>query len=105
MSVTDELDCYYEPLSPEDQILFDHQTRLEAGDHPDSVHGEPTSVSVHGEPTSVSVHGEPVEPPLAARKQYAATLKQIREAAASEGIPVLPNPLSGTLRKPNIRSP
>ena len=79
-------DCYYEPLSPEDQALFDYQVRIESGEFKE---GEIT-----------------VQPPTeAAREEYAAALKRIRRAAASEDIPVLPNPLSGTLHNPTARSP
>ena len=79
-------DCYYEPLSPEDQAIFDYQTLIETGEYKE---------------------GEiEVQPPTeAAHREYAATLKWIRQAAEDEGIPLLPNPLSGTLTHPNIRSP
>ena len=79
-------DCYYEPLSPEDQAIFDYRTLIETDEYKE---------------------GEiEVQPPTeAAHQEYAATLKWIRQAAAEEGIPLLPNPLSGTLTHPNIRSP
>ena len=81
-----EPDGYYEPLSPEDQALFDYWTRLESGEFEE---GEIT-----------------VQPPTeAAREEYAANLKRIRQAAAADGVPVLPNPLSGTLQDPTARSP
>ena len=79
-------DCYYEPLSPEDQALFDYQVRLESGEFKE---GEIT-----------------VQPPTeAAREEYAAALKRICQSAASEDVPVLPNLLSGTLHNPTARSP
>ena len=79
-------DCYYEPLSPEDQAIFDYQTLIETDEYKE---------------------GEiEVQPPTeAAHQEYEATLKWIRQAAAEEGIPLLPNPLSGTLTHPYIRSP
>ena len=81
-----ETDFYYEPLSPEDQALFDYQTRLESGEFKE---GELT-----------------LKPPsAAARKHYAVNLEAMRRAAASEGVPLLPNPLSGTLRNPTARGP
>ena len=39
------------------------------------------------------------------RQEYEATLKWMRKVAAEEGVPLLPNPLSGTLEHPNARSP
>ena len=82
----DDLDCYYEPLTPEDQAIFNYNSLIESGEFEE---GEITFVP----------------PSEAAHRDYAIALKQIREAAASEGIPLLPNPLAGTLRHPNIRSP
>ena len=93
LNTHDSPDCYYEPLSPEDQALFDYQVRLESGEFKE---GDFTG----------SVRDELVEPPIEdARKEYAAALKRIRQAAASEGVPVLPNPLAGTLHNPTARSP
>ena len=82
----DDLDCYYEPLTPEDQAIFNYNSLIESGEFEE---GEITFVP----------------PSEAAHRDYAIALKQIREAAEAEGIPLLPNPLAGTLRKPNIRSP
>ena len=84
--IFDDLDCYYEPLSPEDQAIFNYNSLIESGEFEE---GEITFVP----------------PSETARRDYAIALKQIREAAVSAGIPLLPNPLAGTLRKPNIRSP
>ena len=79
-------DCYYEPLTPEDQAIFDYNSLIESGEYEE---GEIT-----------------IQPPTEeARRNYAIALREIKEAAASEGIPLLPNPLAGTLRHPNIRSP
>ncbi len=83
---TDDLDCYYEPLTPEDQAIFNYNSLIESGEFEE---GEITFVP----------------PSEAARRDYAIALKQIKKAAASEGVPLLPNPLAGTLRKPSIRSP
>ena len=82
----DDLDCYYEPLTPEDQAIFNYQSLMESGEFEE---GEVTFVP----------------PSEAAHRDYAIALKQIKEAAESEGIPLLPNPLAGTLRRPTIRSP
>ena len=82
----DDLDCYYEPLTPEDQAIFNYNSLIESGEFEE---GEITFVP----------------PSEAAHRDYAIALKQIKEAAAYEGIPLLPNPLAGTLRRPAIRSP
>jgi len=82
----DDLDCYYEPLTPEEQAIFNYNSLIESGEFEE---GEITFVP----------------PSEAAHHDYAIALKQIREAAASECIPLLPNPLAGTLRRPAIRSP
>ena len=87
MSVlADDLDCYYEPLTPEDQAIFNYNSLIESGEFEE---GEITFVP----------------PSEAAHRDYAIALKQIREAAEAEGVPLLPNPLAGTLRHPTIRSP
>ena len=82
----DDLDCYYEPLTPEDQAIFNYNSLIESGDFEE---GEVIFVP----------------PSEAAHRDYAIALKQVKEAAASEGIPLLPNPLAGTLKMPTIRSP
>ena len=82
------VDYYFEPLNPEEQALFDYETRLESGNFP------------RGE-----VPKEPPPPPPSAYAEYSDTLRRIKDAAAREGVPVLPNPLSGTFRRPAIRSP
>ena len=81
-----DLDCYYEPLTPEDQAIFNYNSLIESGEFEE---GEITFVP----------------PSEAAHRDYAIALKQIKEAAEAEGIPLLPNPLAGTLRRPAIRSP
>ena len=81
-----EQDGYYEPLSPEDQALFDYHTKIESGDYQED-----------------EIQPRPVTE--ADRLGYQAMLKWIHETAAAEGVPVLPNPLSGTLKHPNARSP
>ena len=90
MSVTpdpdDTPDCYYEPLTPEDQAIFDYQSLIDSGEFDE---GE------------ISI----TPPSEEARRDYAIALREIKEAAEAEGIPLLPNPLAGTLRHPNIRSP
>ena len=82
----DDLDCYYEPLTPEDQAIFNYNSLIESGEFEE---GEITFVP----------------PSEAAHRDYAIALKQIKEAAEAEGVPLLPNPLAGTLRHPTIRSP
>ena len=82
----DDLDCYYEPLTPEDQAIFNYNSLIESGEFEE---GEVTFVP----------------PSDAAHRDYAIALKQIKEAAETEGVPLLPNPLAGTLHHPNIRSP
>ncbi len=82
----DDLDCYYEPLTPEDQAIFNYNSLIESGEFEES---EITFVP----------------PSEAAHHDYAIALKQIKEASESEGIPLLPNPLAGTLKMPTIRSP
>ena len=84
--IDDDLDCYYEPLTPEDQAIFNYNSLIESGEFEE---GEITFVP----------------PSEAAHRDYAIALREIKEAAEAEGIPLLPNPLAGTLRKPNIRSP
>ncbi len=86
LTTQDSPDCYYEPLNPEDQALFDYQTLIDSGEYKE---GE-----IEIQPPSEATHQE-----------YAATLKWMRQAAAAEGIPLLPNPLSGTFKHPNARSP
>ena len=81
-----EQDGYYEPLNPEDQALFDYHTKIESGDYEE---GE--------------IQPRPVTE--ADRLGYQAMLKWIQETAAAEGVPVLPNPLSGTFKHPKARSP
>ena len=95
-----DLDCYYEPLNPHDQAIFDYELRLESGDLPGSVRPELVE-----EPAPGSIGG-PVEPPSPqAWRDYELALAHLKELAASEGVPLLPNPLSGTLKLPTIRSP
>ena len=81
-----EQDGYYEPLNPEDQALFDYHTKIESGDYQED-----------------EIQPRPVTE--ADRLGYQAMLKWIQETAQAEGVPVLPNPLSGTLKHPNARSP
>ena len=82
------IDYYFEPLNPEEQALFDYEARLESGDYP------------KGE-----VPKEPPPPPPSAYAEYSDALRRIKDAAAREGVPVLPNPLAGKLHAVKIRSP
>ena len=79
-------DFYYEPLTPEDQSLFDYYDLIESGNYKE---GE--------------IQPRPVTETT--RLGYEATLKWMRESAAAEGVPLVPNPLSGTFTQPNARSP
>ena len=86
LETDDSPDCYYEPLTPEDQALFDYNTLIESGEYKE---GELT-----------------IRQPIPEDwKAYEYALAHITEIAAAEGIPLLPNPLAGTLKMPNIRSP
>ena len=82
------MDYYFEPLNPEEQALFDYEARLESGDFP------------KGEAPK-----EPSPPLPSAYAEYSHTLKRIKDEAAREGVPVLPNPLAGKLHAVKIRSP
>ena len=82
------IDYYFEPLNPEEQALFDYEARLESGDFPEG-----------------NAPKEPPPPPPSAYAEYSDTLRRIKDAAAREGVPVLPNPLAGKFRRPAIRSP
>ena len=82
----DTPDCYHEPLNPEKQAIFDYQCKIESGEYKE---GEITI----RQPTPEDW------------KLYKDALQHITELAAAEGVPLLPNPLAGKLRAPNIRSP
>ena len=81
-------DYYFEPLNPDDQAIFDYQVLIESGGF-----------------SKGEFPKEPQTPPTSAYAKYSDTLRRIREDAARDGVPVLPNPLAGTLRQPTIRSP
>ena len=85
---SDTPDCYIEPPSPEVQVAFDHEVRIETGAYPEG-----------------KVPSEPPPPPPNAQATFEADLKRVREAAARDGVPVRPNPLAARLRAPTIRSP
>ena len=82
------IDYYFEPLNPEEQALFDYEARLESGDFPKG-----------------KAPKEPPPPPPSAYEEYSHALKRIKDEAAREGVPVLPNPLAGKLHAVKIRSP
>ena len=82
----DTPDCYHEPLNPDDEAIFDYQTRLESGEY------EEAEITLR-------------QPTPEDWKAHEATLASLKELAASEGIPLRPNPLAGTLKRPTIRSP
>ena len=82
------IDYYFEPLNPEEQALFDYEARLESGDFQKG-----------------KAPKEPPPPSPSAYTEYSDALRRIKDAAAHEGVPVLPNPLAGRFRRPAIRSP
>ena len=67
------VDYYFEPLNPEEQALFDYEARLESGDFQKG-----------------KAPKEPPPPPPSAYAEYSDALKRIKDAAAREGVPVLP---------------
>ena len=75
-------------MKPEDQAAFNHEVKLETGGYPEG-----------------QVPDEPPPPPPGAQAAYEAELRRVREAAARDGVPVIPNPLAGTFTRPAIRSP
>ena len=82
----DKPDCYHEPLNPDQQAIFDYQLQIESGEY------EPGEITI-GQPTPEDW------------KSFEQALAQLKELAAAEGVPLLPNPLAGTLKMPTIRSP
>ena len=82
----DHPDCYYEPLNPDDEIAFNYWTQIESGEYKE---GE------------ITVR----QPTPEDWKAFELALAQLKELAAREGVPLLPNPLAGTLKRPPIRSP
>ena len=81
-----DIDFYYEPLTPEQQVIFDYEMNLESGDY------------AEGELTIRT-------PTPADYERYNQNLRRITEVAAAERVPVVPNPLASTLSHPAIRSP
>ncbi len=82
----DKPDCYHESLNPEQQAIFDYQMQIESGEYKE---GEITI----RQPTPEDW------------KAHEAALASLKELAAAEGVPLLPNPLADTLKMPTIRSP
>ena len=82
----DKPDCYHESLNPEQQAIFDYQMQIESGEYEE---GEITL----RQPTPEDW------------KAHEAALASLKELAAAEGVPLLPNPLAAKLKAPNIRSP
>ena len=82
----DKPDCYHEPLNPDQQAIFDYQCKIESGEY------EPGEITIR-------------QPTPEDWKSFEQALAQLKELAASEGVPLLPNPLAGTLKMPTIRSP
>ena len=82
----DEPDCYYEPLNPDDQAIFDYNTLIESGDY------EESEITLR-QPTPEDWNA------------YEYALQHITELAAAEGVSLLPNPLAGTFTQPTARSP
>ena len=86
LETDDSPDCYHEPLNPDKQAIFDYQTLVESGEY------EEGEITIR-------------QPTPEDWKAYELALQHITEIAASEGVPLLPNPLADTLKMPNIRSP
>ena len=82
----DTPDCYHEPLNPDQQAIFDYQCKIESGEYKE---GE------------IKLR----QPTPEDWKSFELDLRRITEIAAAEGVPLLPNPLSATLKMPNIRDP
>ena len=82
----DKPDYLIEPLNPDDETAFNYQCKIESGEYDE---GEITI----RQPTPEDW------------KSFEQALAQLKELAAAEGVPLLPNPLAGTLKMPTIRSP
>ena len=88
MSIPDApyADGYVVPLNPDEEAIFDYQCKIESGDY------EEGEITIR-------------QPTPADWKAHELDLHYIIEIAAAEGVPLLPNPLAGTLKRPTIRSP
>ncbi len=87
MSIPDDKpDCYHEPLDPVKQAIFDYQNCIESGEY------EECEITIR-------------QPTPEDWKAHEAALAGLKEIAAAEGVPLLPNPLADTLKMPTIRSP
>ena len=96
------IDCYYEPLNPTDQAIFDYQLRLESGD---SHQAEVPYDSVRVEPRPELAEG-PFEPPPAAWKQYElALVSPERTRLHPKASLSYPTPSPAPSKMPTIRSP
>ena len=82
----DSPDCYYKPLNPHLQSIFDHQCKIDSGDY------EEGEISIH-------------QPTPEDWKAYELDLAHITALAEAEGVPLLPNPLEDQLKSHNIRDP
>ena len=82
----DKPDYLIEPLNPDDEVAFNYQLQIESGEY------EPGEITLR-------------QPTPEDWKSFEQALAQLKELAASEGVPLLPNPLAGTLKMPTIRSP
>ena len=76
-----DLDCYYEPLNPDQQAIHDYEMLLESGEFTED---------------EISI----VPPSPDAWKAFHETLAHMKETAAAEGVPLLPNPLAARLTPP-----
>ena len=80
------IDYYFEPLSPEAQAKFDEEDRREYALKDDE-----------------AANNGSANPPI--QNGTADSLAPIKQAAALHDVPILPNPLAGKNKSPNIRSP
>ena len=78
------IDYYFEPLNPEQQAKFDKEERREHGLTEEDI------ADFSGTPT---------------QKAKSDPLAHLTQAAAREGVPILPNPLAAKRKIPTIRSP
>ena len=82
----DKPDYLIEPLNPDDETAFNYQLQIESGEY------EPGEITLR-------------QPTPEDWKSFEQALAQLKELAAAEGVPLLPNPLAGKLHGPAIRGP
>ena len=78
------VDCYFEPLNPQEQAKFDQEDRREHGLTEEEI------AEYSGIPT---------------QRAKSDPLEHLTQAAAAHNTPILPNPLAAKRKNPTIRSP